>query len=213
MRSRPVRVPPSDGPSSRAPSRLRSLSLKSVLTSMCAGAGARNADASQISRVAIVDFDVHHGNGTAHIAARRAAHRREQGLELDLLYCSTHEHPLYPMTGAADTEATDADAVQNFELESGADSAVWRRVYENDVLPRLRRFEPDMIVISAGFDAHSADPLGSVELTSEDFEWVTRELLRCCDGRAVSVLEGGYDIDSLLECVVGHVQAMQQWRS
>ena len=132
-------------------------------------------------RVAIVDFDVHHGNGTADIAAARAKQRREKGLELDLLYCSTHQHPLYPMTGAPNAAvADDACAVQNFVLDSGADSIAWRHIYEKSdgVLPTLQRFKPDLIVLSAGFDAHSADPLGEVSLASEDFEWVTRELLR-----------------------------------
>ena len=162
--------------------------------------------------MAIVDFDVHHGNGSADIAASRAARRRAHGLGPDLMYCSTHQHPLFPMTGAANPDVTEADAVHNFVLSAGADGAAWRRVYAEAVLPRLRRFGPDLVILSAGFDAHSADPLGEVELAAEDFGWVTRELLQCCDGRAVSILEGGYDIDSVCECAAQHLYALRAWR-
>ncbi len=166
-------------------------------------------DADQVSRVAIIDFDVHHGNGTADIAARREKTRRDLGLETDLLFLSTHEHPLYPMTGAMDA-APDAGAVRNFILDAGTNSDAWRRLYETHVLPCLADWAPDLVILSAGFDAHSSDPLANCELHSRDFEWVTRELIKCSGGRAVSVLEGGYQIESLRECAVHHVQGLLQ---
>lgn len=152
---------------------------------------------------------MHHGNGTACIAARREKSRRELGLETDLLFISTHEHPLYPMTGAVD-DPTGTGALRNLILEPGTSSDVWRRVYETNVLPCLAEFGPDLVIISAGFDAHSSDPLAKCELKSEDFEWVTRELIQCSNGRAVSVLEGGYDIESLCESAVCHVEGLLQ---
>ena len=164
-------------------------------------------NADQVSRVAIIDIDVHHGNGTADITARREKRRRELGLETDLLFLSTHEHPLYPMTGAMD-HAANAGAVRNFILDPGTSSGAWRRVYETDVLPCLANWEPDLVIISAGFDAHSSDPLANCELHARDFEWVTRELIKCSNGRAVSVLEGGYEIESLRECAVHHVRGL-----
>jgi acetoin utilization deacetylase AcuC-like enzyme len=168
-------------------------------------------DASRVSRVAIIDIDVHHGNGTADIAARRQKCRRELGLETDLLFISTHEHPLYPMTGAVD-DPTCTGAVRNVILEPGTSSDAWRQVYETSVLPCLADFAPDLVIISAGFDAHRSDPLANCGLKSEDFEWVTRELIQCSNGHAVSVLEGGYDIESLCESAVCHVQGLLQGR-
>lgn len=110
------------------------------------------------------------------------------------------------MTGGVENGS--AEAVQNFILKHGADSDAWRQLFEAEVLPCIAKFDPDLLIISAGFDAHSKDPLSNCELVADDFEWVTRELLKCCGGRAVSILEGGYDIPSLCESAVRHVSAL-----
>lgn len=112
------------------------------------------------------------------------------------------------MTGGVENDSANAEAVQNFILTHGADSDAWRHLFETEVLPCIVGFDPDLLIISAGFDAHSADPLSNCELGADDFEWVTEELLKCCGGRAVSILEGGYDIPSLCESAVRHVSAL-----
>jgi acetoin utilization deacetylase AcuC-like enzyme len=174
-----------------------------------------------VRRAAIVDFDVHHGNGTADIATNRAAARSAEGLQLDLLYVSTHQHPLYPMTGgpgenpfpgrqAAKGSAALA-AVCNVELSAGAGSEEWRAAYESHVLPALAAFAPDLVLLSAGFDGHAKDPLASLQLDAEDFAYATRALKAVAPwGRVVSVLEGGYDIAALRECVVAHALALAE---
>ena len=113
------------------------------------------------------------------------------------------------MTGATGN-ATNTSAVQNFILEPGTSSDAWRRVYEKNVLPCIADFAPDLVVISAGFDAHASDPLANCELDSKDFEWVTREVIQCSNGYAVSVLEGGYEIQSLQDSAVDHVRGLLQ---
>jgi acetoin utilization deacetylase AcuC-like enzyme len=151
-----------------------------------------------IERIAVVDFDVHHGNGT------QAAFEPHK----DFLYVSSHQSPAYPGTGAQ-TEHGPHNNIVNVELSPGSGSAEFRNVYENEILPALRDWKPEFLMISAGFDAHINDPLAQLELRDDDFSWVTRQLLDiaalCCDKRVVSVLEGGYDLDALAASVALHV--------
>jgi acetoin utilization deacetylase AcuC-like enzyme len=150
-----------------------------------------------IDRVAIVDFDVHHGNGT------QAAFWSDPSV----LFASSHEYPFYPGTGAEDEVGQ--GNIFNVPLASGAGGVEFRRGMERIVLPALERFAPGLIIISAGFDAHARDPLASIRLDDEDFAWITRKLVdiagELCDGRIVSSLEGGYDLDALSTSVSAHV--------
>ena len=152
-------------------------------------------------RVAIMDFDVHHGNGTQDIFWG----------DRTVLYASTHEMPLYPGTGRS-TERGEHDTIVNAPLVSGADGETFRAVMEGRILPRIEEFEPDLVVISAGFDAHYRDPLASLRLKEEDFAWATARLMEAADkhagGRVVSVLEGGYDLQGLSASVAAHVATL-----
>ncbi|MHC2001365.1 histone deacetylase family protein [Methylobacterium sp. CM6241] len=153
------------------------------------------------SRVALVDWDVHHGNGSQDIFWDDAA----------VMYASTHEMPLFPGTGAVGERGTH-DTIVNVPLRAGDDSGIFREKFEKGVLARLSAFTPDLIVISAGFDAHRLDPLASVELDEADFGWATRKLMEIADkhagGRIVSVLEGGYSLDGLARSVTAHMDAL-----
>ena len=148
-------------------------------------------------RVAIVDYDVHHGNGTQHIFEN----------EPDVLYVSVHQFPYYPGTGAAGEIGYGAGAGRtvNVPLEVGATDDDYRLVFEQVVLPVLSQFEPDIVLVSAGFDAHERDPLGGGRLTTPAFAAMTAALRgvaeRCCDGRLVAVTEGGYDLRALGDCL------------
>jgi acetoin utilization deacetylase AcuC-like enzyme len=152
-------------------------------------------------RVAIIDWDVHHGNGTQDIFWS----------DPSVLYASTHEMPLYPGTGALSDRGEHGN-ILNAPLSAGDGGETFREVMDSIVLPRIESFAPDLIVISAGFDAHWRDPLGSLNLTERDFVWATRELMRIadkrCKGRIVSVLEGGYDLEGLAKSVAAHVSAL-----
>lgn len=154
-----------------------------------------------IDRVAVVDFDVHHGNGTQDIF----------WADRSVMYCSTHQMPLFPGSGAS-SERGDHDTIVNAPLAAGDGGAKFRAAFENLILPRLRKFAPELFVISAGFDAHSRDPLATLNLAASDFEWVTRKVMDIADatagGRIVSVLEGGYDLKALGESVAAHVAAL-----
>jgi acetoin utilization deacetylase AcuC-like enzyme len=154
-----------------------------------------------LHRVAVVDFDVHHGNGTQEIFWS----------DPTLMYCSTHQMPLYPGTGAL-SERGEHDNIVNAPLAPEDGSAKFRAAFENVILPQLQKFSPELIIVSAGFDAHHRDPLGSLNLRAEDFGWVTRKLMDVADssagGRLVSVLEGGYDLQGLQESVAAHVTAL-----
>ena len=154
-------------------------------------------------RVAIVDFDVHHGNGSQEIFWSDAS----------VLYCSTHEMPLYPGTGAR-SERGEHNNIVNAPLAAGNGGAEFREAVESAVLPRLDSFRPDLIVVSAGFDAHMRDPLANLNLSEDDYAWVTRKLLDVADkhaqGRLVSVLEGGYDLQGLSRSVAAHVRALMR---
>ncbi len=154
-----------------------------------------------VGRVAIVDFDVHHGNGTQDIF----------WADPSVMYCSTHQMPLFPGTGAT-SERGEHNTMVNAPLASGDGSAKFRAAFEYLILPRLRDFAPELLVISAGFDAHRRDPLATLNLDAEDFGWVTQRLMEVADssagGRIVSLLEGGYDLQGLKESVAAHVAAL-----
>jgi acetoin utilization deacetylase AcuC-like enzyme len=151
-------------------------------------------------RVAVIDFDVHHGNGTQDIFWPHE----------DLFYGSTHQMPLYPGTG--EVSETGVGNIFNAPLRAGDGSAQFREAMRSVILPALDSFSPDLVLISAGFDAHQADPLGSLRLTEEDFVWATLELMDVAathaNSRVVSVLEGGYDLKALASSVGAHVQAL-----
>jgi acetoin utilization deacetylase AcuC-like enzyme len=154
-----------------------------------------------ISKVAVIDFDVHHGNGTQDIFQNSP----------NLFYGSSHQSPGYPETGK-ESETGVANNICNVELPPGSKPDLFRKGYEERILPALRAFNPDFLIISAGFDAHARDPMAHLRLNVQDFIWVTEELLKvaneCCEGRVVSVLEGGYDVDALASCVAAHVRTL-----
>jgi acetoin utilization deacetylase AcuC-like enzyme len=154
-----------------------------------------------IGRVAVVDFDVHHGNGTQDIFWS----------DPTVMYCSTHQMPLFPGTGASN-ERGEHDTIVNAPLAPEDGGAKFRAAFDHVILPQLKKFAPELILISAGFDAHFRDPLASLNLKAEDFDWVTRKLMDVADshagGRIVSVLEGGYDLVGLKESVAAHVTAL-----
>jgi len=156
-----------------------------------------------VQRVAVVDFDVHHGNGTQAMFAADA----------DLFYASSHQHPCYPGTGAP-SERGVADNIVNAQLRPGSDGAAFRAAWSDTILPALDRFAPSLLVVSAGFDAHKADPLAQLRVETADYAWITQELLRLaaahCGGRMVSVLEGGYDLDALAASAAAHVRTLMQ---
>jgi acetoin utilization deacetylase AcuC-like enzyme len=169
-----------------------------------AAVGARHAQAKYgVARVAIVDFDVHHGQGTQAVVEP----------DPSLFYASTHQYPLYPGTGSPRETGTDNNVV-NVPLRAGSGSAEFRAAWSERILPLLDDFAPELVIVSAGFDAHRADPLAQLEVETEDFVWLTEELLAIADrhaqGRLVSVLEGGYDLNALAESVATHVQSLMQ---
>jgi acetoin utilization deacetylase AcuC-like enzyme len=152
-------------------------------------------------RVAVVDWDVHHGNGTQDIFWSDAS----------VMYCSTHQMPLYPGTGAL-SERGEHGTIVNAPLRAGDKGHVFREALTFALLPRLESFAPDVIIISAGFDAHWRDPLGSLQLEADDFAWATGKLMdiatRHSNGRVVSILEGGYDLQGLGDSVSAHVRTL-----
>lgn len=157
-------------------------------------------DAHGLSRVAVIDFDVHHGNGTQAVAMK----------EPRLFFASTHQRPLYPGTGAAHDVSPHGNLI-NAPLPPGADSAAWRDAMIAQVLPALTAFDPQLVLISAGFDAHRDDPLANMRLDPEDFAWAVgaiRTAAPSADGRMVSSLEGGYDLAALGACARAHVAAL-----
>ncbi len=163
---------------------------------------ARHAQAAYgAERVAIVDFDVHHGNGTQDIFWS----------DPSVLYASTHQMPLFPGTGAINQRG-EHNTIVNAPLSAGDDGAVFQEAMTTRLLPRIEAFAPDLIVVSAGFDAHHFDPLGGLNLVESDFAWVTTQLMdvaeRRAKGRIVSILEGGYGLDGLAQSAAAHVQAL-----
>ena len=154
-------------------------------------------------RIAVVDFDVHHGNGT------QAAYWNDK----DLFFASTHQMPLFPGTGAPN-ETGVADNIVNAPLRSGDGGEKFKAAFNERILPALRNFRPDILLISAGFDAHRDDPLASLMLVEKDFGWATAKLLEIAEetagGRVVSMLEGGYDLRGLAGSVAVHVKTLME---
>ena len=152
----------------------------------------------QLERVAIVDFDVHHGNGTEDIVSG----------DDRILFCSSFQHPFYPGTGA-DTHVPN---IVNMPLPAGTDGAGFREAMTERCLPRVQQFKPQLILISAGFDAHRADHLAMLNLVEDDYAWITRELVQLAaqtaQGRIVSCLEGGYNLEALASSVEAHLRAL-----
>jgi len=161
---------------------------------------ARAAQAAGLARVAVIDFDVHHGNGT------------QAAMEQDptLFYGSIHQAPFYPGTGAAEEQGV--GNVVNVPVPGGAPAALWLRLFETRLLPAVDAFAPDLILISAGFDAHARDPLADMALEAADFGRATRAIMDVArarsKGRVVSSLEGGYDLEALGRSAVAHVEAL-----
>jgi acetoin utilization deacetylase AcuC-like enzyme len=169
-----------------------------------AAIAARHAQAAHgAKRVAIVDFDVHHGNGTQHIFWD----------DPTVIYGSTHEMPLYPGTGAIG-ERGEHDQIVNAPLRAGDTGETFREAMDVVILPRIEAFSPDLIIISAGFDAHRRDPLGNLNFVEADYSWATHRLMeiarRKSGERVVSVLEGGYDLQGLARSVAAHVTALME---
>jgi acetoin utilization deacetylase AcuC-like enzyme len=153
-----------------------------------------------LERAAVIDFDVHHGNGTQAIFENNP----------HVFYASTHQFPLYPGTGAR--SETGCGNIVNVPLRPMSGSAEFRHAFNEFILPALEDFRPDVILVSAGFDAHRADPLAQLMLVEEDYTWVTERLMACaarhCEGRLVSTLEGGYDLGALAASAAAHVRAL-----
>ena len=166
--------------------------------------GAKHAlEHHRLSRVAIVDFDVHHGNGTQDLVWN----------DDRIFFASTHQMPLYPGSGAAHETGASGN-IMNIPLAPNSDGAALRDAFRHSILPALNEHKPQMIFISAGFDAHYADPLANLNFDEDDFAWATSQLKTAandlCQGRLVSTLEGGYDLDALAACVAAHVKILME---
>jgi acetoin utilization deacetylase AcuC-like enzyme len=166
-------------------------------------AAMRALDHHGLARVAIVDFDVHHGNGTQDLLWN----------EPRAMFCSSHQMPLYPGSGSP-REVGAHGQIVNLPLREGSGGAVMRAAYKAMIFPRIAEFRPDLILVSAGFDAHEADPLAGLEWQDEDFAWLTQRICDLadehCQGRVVSCLEGGYDLGALTTSVAAHVGVLHQ---
>ncbi|RZT39610.1 histone deacetylase family protein [Cupriavidus agavae] len=166
-------------------------------------AAAYACEVHKLGRVAVVDFDVHHGNGTQSAFFDRP----------ELFYASSHQSPFYPGTGAR-SETGVSHNIVNVPLPRGCDSKQFREAISAQVLPALTAFAPEILIVSAGFDAHRLDPLAGMNLEDSDFQWITSELMRIadqtCDGRIVSILEGGYSLDALATSTAAHVSTLMQ---
>jgi acetoin utilization deacetylase AcuC-like enzyme len=154
-----------------------------------------------VASAAIIDFDVHHGNGSQEIFWS----------DKTVMYCSTHQMPLFPGTGAVG-ETGEHNTIVNAPLRPGDGGAAFRAAFETRILPRLREFRPELVIISAGFDAHMRDPLANINLAEADFVWATRKIMDladgCAGGRVISLLEGGYDLQALGNSVAAHVATL-----
>ena len=159
-----------------------------------------------LSRIAIVDFDVHHGNGTQHLFEDRS----------DVLFISTHEDPnhQFPGTGFSDEQGVGAGKgyTLNIPMSVGSDDEAFEKVFNKKVLPRLREYQPQFLLISAGFDAATNDLLGHLCVSTQGFAWMSQQLIQIagefCQGRVVSILEGGYEVNSLKQAVAVHIEAL-----
>ncbi len=162
-----------------------------------AAIGAAHARAAGLDRVAVIDFDVHHGNGT------QAALENDPGY----LYISTHQAHIYPGSGSRDERGI--GNIINIPLVANSDGSDLRHVWQQDIEPALREFQPQLMLISAGFDAHHLDPLAQLNFSENDYAWLTGQILAiakdCCDGRVVSMLEGGYNLSALAASVAAHI--------
>lgn len=154
-----------------------------------------------LERIAIVDFDVHHGDGTEEIFINDSR----------VLFCSSFQHPFYPFSGAD----TQADNILNIPLPSGTGSRAWRDAVEQQWLPALDNFRPELIIISAGFDSHMEDDMGGFNLVEADYQWITHELCKLAKtharGRLISCLEGGYDLSSLGRSATIHIKELAEF--
>lgn len=153
-------------------------------------------------KIAIIDFDVHHGNGTQTMSMRAE----------NIFYISSHQAPFYPGTGRPQDNID--GKLLNIELEAGSGTHEFRKAYEQEVFPALHNFAPDFIFISAGFDAHKDDPLAQINLAEDDYTWVTEHLCKIadehCEGKILSILEGGYNLDALKSSCAAHIAALMQ---
>ena len=156
-----------------------------------------------LERVAVVDFDVHHGNGTQDLLWH----------EPKTLFCSMHQSPLWPGSGTVD-ETGAFDNVLNIPIASNTAGDGVRSSFNEIIIPKLEEFKPELLIISAGFDAHISDPLANLELVEEDYEWITHKLCdivdKHCNGRLVSSLEGGYNLEALAASVAVHVKVLME---
>lgn len=157
-----------------------------------------------LNRVAIIDFDVHHGNGTQDLLWDEAR----------VLFASTHQSPLYPGSGAAHETGAQGN-ILNYPLRPMSSGVAMRAAYSETILPQIADFAPELILISAGFDAHTDDPLAQLEWETEDFRWLTAQICdlaaKVCGGRVVSTLEGGYDLNALAASVAAHVDVLMEY--
>ncbi len=155
----------------------------------------------KLNKCAVIDFDVHHGNGT----------QKKFWNDPNMFYASTHQEGIFPGTGYKE-ETGAYNNIVNVPLPAGTDSILFKKSYENIIFPNLKKFSPDMIFISAGFDAHKDDPLADFRLIDEDFFWITKQLKvfaeKNCNGRIVSSLEGGYNINALKESCLAHLKGL-----
>ena len=157
-----------------------------------------------LERILILDWDVHHGNGTQHTFEQ----------DPSVFYISLHQYPHYPGTGAlSETGYGEGQGTTlNCPMSPGMGEDQYREAFETRILPAARQFRPDAILLSAGFDAHRDDPLGSINLQSQSYTWMTQQMMeladQCCDGKLISVLEGGYDFEALSQSVAAHVKAL-----
>lgn len=164
--------------------------------------GARYAQEKySVKKIAIVDFDVHHGNGTDTMTRKYNATHPDN----PILYISTHGYPLFPMTG---DPADNNDTLLNIHLPDACNSAQFREIYERQVFPTLEKFAPDLLMLSAGFDAHKDDPLASAQWETADYAWLAQRLCAHTSAPIISVLEGGYNISALTSSIAAHLQAL-----
>lgn len=177
-----------------------SVAMGFCLFNSIAVAAAHARDEHGLARVAVIDFDVHHGNGTQAIF----------DTDPRVMYLSSHQLPLYPDSG--DVDERGVGNIFNAPLPPGTGSAGFRTAWGGRLLPALDSFRPQLLLVSAGFDAHRLDPLAQLELEADDYRWLSEEVVaiarRHAQGRVVSMLEGGYNLDALRECSVAHVRAL-----